>query len=226
MAVSSLADSSPEVEEAAPELAGLRRQLYSRTSLDRLPAHLAERYGVEVGGVSQLDLGVYRADLKDGSSWVARVFPAARPAAGAAGDADSCVSYPGMDSRPSAAPSRTRCPSWTASPCWSPSGCARRAPQQQAGGGGGRAGELDRQAGGACAARAAAARSVPAGRGITWPTAARARRSTRPGGCWPPPRRWPGAAARWPCCGPSWTGWTTAPACRRPCSTPTSCWPT
>jgi Ser/Thr protein kinase RdoA (MazF antagonist) len=88
MAVSSLADSSPEVEAAAPELARLRRRLYSRTSLDRLPAHLAGRYGIEVGGVSQLDLGVYRVDLKDGSSWVARVFPAARPAAGAAGDAE------------------------------------------------------------------------------------------------------------------------------------------
>ena len=82
-----LGDSSPEVRAAAPELAEFRRQMYTRTSLDQLPAHLEERYGVPVSEVTELDLGVYRVSRADGSDWVARVFPAARPAPGAAGDA-------------------------------------------------------------------------------------------------------------------------------------------
>jgi hypothetical protein len=73
---------------AAPELAAFRREMYTRTSLDRLPAHLEERHGVEVSGLSELDLGVYRVRRADGDDWVARVFPAARPASGAGGDAE------------------------------------------------------------------------------------------------------------------------------------------
>jgi Ser/Thr protein kinase RdoA (MazF antagonist) len=75
-------------DEVPPELAEFRREMYTRTSLDWLPAHLEERYGVPVSGVTELDLGVYRVGLGDGRDWVARVFPAARPASGAAGDAE------------------------------------------------------------------------------------------------------------------------------------------
>jgi Ser/Thr protein kinase RdoA (MazF antagonist) len=54
---------------------------------DRLAAHLGERYGVDVAGISPLDVGVYRVERGDGPSWVARVFPAARAVEGLEGDA-------------------------------------------------------------------------------------------------------------------------------------------
>jgi Ser/Thr protein kinase RdoA (MazF antagonist) len=54
---------------------------------DWLPEHLRECYGVEVVGTAELDVGVFRVDRADGPSWVARVFPAARPLAEVEGDA-------------------------------------------------------------------------------------------------------------------------------------------
>ena len=63
------------------------RSMLTRSGLERLPAHLEVRYGIEVAGVSELDLGVFRIDRKDGPAWVARVFPAARRPGAAAGDA-------------------------------------------------------------------------------------------------------------------------------------------
>ena len=63
-------------------------RLEARKGTERLGQHLRERYGVEVTGVSPLDLGVYRTDLRDGTSWVARVLPAARPAEAARHDAE------------------------------------------------------------------------------------------------------------------------------------------
>jgi Ser/Thr protein kinase RdoA (MazF antagonist) len=50
-----------------------------RSGVDRLPAHLEATYGVQVSGLSELDRGVFRVDRGDGPSWVARLFPAARP---------------------------------------------------------------------------------------------------------------------------------------------------
>ena len=63
------------------------RQVFARTSLDQLPAHLQQNYGIDIAGVSELDVGVYRVGRLDGPDWVARVFPAARPIAAAEGDA-------------------------------------------------------------------------------------------------------------------------------------------
>jgi Ser/Thr protein kinase RdoA (MazF antagonist) len=63
------------------------RSRLTRSGTDRLPAHLEAGYGIGVAAVSPLDLGVFRVDRRDGPSWVARVFPAARPAGAAAGDA-------------------------------------------------------------------------------------------------------------------------------------------
>ena len=63
------------------------RSLLTRSGVARLPAHLEAGYGIEVAGVSELDLGVFRIDRKDGPAWVARVFPAARLAGAATGDA-------------------------------------------------------------------------------------------------------------------------------------------
>jgi hypothetical protein len=44
-----------------------------------LPSHLESRYGSRVAQLTELDLGVFRVDRRDEPSWVARVFPAARP---------------------------------------------------------------------------------------------------------------------------------------------------
>jgi Ser/Thr protein kinase RdoA (MazF antagonist) len=55
--------------------------------VDGLEKHLEERYGVEVATLAPLDVGVFRVDRLDGSRWVARLFPATRPLAGAQGDA-------------------------------------------------------------------------------------------------------------------------------------------
>jgi hypothetical protein len=52
-------------------------QVFTRTGLDRLPAHLEHEYGIAITGVLELDVGVYRVARADGPDWVARVFPAA-----------------------------------------------------------------------------------------------------------------------------------------------------
>ncbi|HEY5197212.1 MAG TPA: phosphotransferase [Solirubrobacteraceae bacterium] len=57
------------------------------TGDDRLAAHLGERYAIQVAAIDALDVGVFRVDRTDGPSWVARVFPAARPLDGVEGDA-------------------------------------------------------------------------------------------------------------------------------------------
>jgi hypothetical protein len=62
-------------------------QTFTRTGLDRLPAHLEQEYGITLSGVTELDVGVYRIARADGLDWVARVFPAARPRSAAEGDA-------------------------------------------------------------------------------------------------------------------------------------------
>jgi Ser/Thr protein kinase RdoA (MazF antagonist) len=65
----------------------LTRQVFTRAELDQLPAHLEQQYGIEVAGVTELDVGVYRVARAGASDWVARVFPAARPVSAADGDA-------------------------------------------------------------------------------------------------------------------------------------------
>ncbi|HYB27209.1 MAG TPA: phosphotransferase [Solirubrobacteraceae bacterium] len=47
--------------------------------LDGLGWHLEDRYGIEVTGITPLDIGVVRVDRGDGQRWVARVFGAERP---------------------------------------------------------------------------------------------------------------------------------------------------
>ena len=54
---------------------------------ERLRAHLQGQYGITVGTVTELDLGVWRVGRADGPDWVARWFPARRPAEAVAGDA-------------------------------------------------------------------------------------------------------------------------------------------
>ncbi|HEY1688409.1 MAG TPA: aminoglycoside phosphotransferase family protein [Solirubrobacteraceae bacterium] len=60
----------------------------ARVGVKQLPGHLAQVHGIEVGGLDELDLGVYRVNREDGPSWIARVFPAERPFAQAEGDTE------------------------------------------------------------------------------------------------------------------------------------------
>lgn len=57
-----------------------------RVGVEQLPRHLEATYGVETRRVEELDLGVFRLDLADGGSWVARLFPAERPIEQTRGD--------------------------------------------------------------------------------------------------------------------------------------------
>ncbi len=54
---------------------------------ERLRAHMETRYGITVDAMTELDLGVWRAGRAEGPDWVARWFPARRPAEAVAGDA-------------------------------------------------------------------------------------------------------------------------------------------
>lgn len=56
-------------------------------STDGLADHLAACHGIEVTGLAELDLGVFRVERAGGDPWVARVFPAGRPPAEVEGDA-------------------------------------------------------------------------------------------------------------------------------------------
>ncbi len=73
-------------------MTGLMRELtariFQRSGLEGLPAHPEGRYGIRVAEVTRLDTGVLRVDRRDGPSWVARVFPAARPIEDVDGDAE------------------------------------------------------------------------------------------------------------------------------------------
>lgn len=55
------------------------QRMYERVGVDTVPVHLEATYGIAVGKVSQLDVGVFRIDRRDrGAPLVARLFPAAR----------------------------------------------------------------------------------------------------------------------------------------------------
>ena len=68
-------------------VAWFTRQVLTRTDLDRLPSHLEQQHGIQVAGVTELDVGVYRVAVAGTGDWVARVFPADRPVAAAENDA-------------------------------------------------------------------------------------------------------------------------------------------
>jgi Phosphotransferase enzyme family len=62
-------------------------RMYRRSGTEDLPSHLEAWYGIQVARITELDLGVFRVDRRDGPSWLARVFPAVRPIDAAEGDA-------------------------------------------------------------------------------------------------------------------------------------------
>lgn len=55
---------------------------------ENLTSHLEARYGIQVDSLTELDVGVWRVGRADGPDWVARKFPARRPAEAVAGDAE------------------------------------------------------------------------------------------------------------------------------------------
>ena len=65
----------------------ISRMIQPRSGQETLPAHLEARYGIQVGRLTELDLGVYRVGRRDGPDWVARIFAADRPIAAAEGNA-------------------------------------------------------------------------------------------------------------------------------------------
>ena len=76
--------------EALTDLAGLGARMHHEPVPGRLLAHLRDRYGIDAVAATKLSVHktyVFRIDRADGSPWVARTFPPARPRAGVEGDA-------------------------------------------------------------------------------------------------------------------------------------------
>jgi Ser/Thr protein kinase RdoA (MazF antagonist) len=76
--------------QALMDLNGLGARMHHEPVPDRLLAHLRDRYGIDPAAATKLSVHktyVFRIDRKDGSPWVARAFPPARPRVGVEGDA-------------------------------------------------------------------------------------------------------------------------------------------
>ena len=76
--------------EALTDLEGLRARMHHEPVPGRLLAHLRDCYGIDPVAATKLSVHktyVFRIDRNDGSPWVARAFPPARPRAGVEGDA-------------------------------------------------------------------------------------------------------------------------------------------
>jgi Ser/Thr protein kinase RdoA (MazF antagonist) len=76
--------------EALTDLEGLGARMHHEPAAGRLLAHLGDRYGIDPVAATRLSVHktyVFRIDRGDGSPWVARAFPPARPRAGVDGDA-------------------------------------------------------------------------------------------------------------------------------------------
>ncbi len=75
--------------EALTDLEGLGTRMHHEPVPERLLAHLRDRYAIDAVAATKLSVHktyVFRIDRNDGSPWVARAFPPARPRAGAEGD--------------------------------------------------------------------------------------------------------------------------------------------
>lgn len=64
-----------------------------------LHRHLSRRYGIDIEGFEEMDLGVVRVARSGGDDWVARIFPGSRPRRNVEGDAEAlswleAVGYP------------------------------------------------------------------------------------------------------------------------------------
>ena len=73
--------------EALMDLEGLGARMHHEPVPGQLLAHLRDRYGIDPVAATKLSVHktyVFRIDRNDGSPWVARAFPPARPRAGPA----------------------------------------------------------------------------------------------------------------------------------------------
>jgi Ser/Thr protein kinase RdoA (MazF antagonist) len=76
--------------EALTDLRGLDARIHHEPVPEQLLTHLRDRYGIDPVAATKLSVHktyVFRIDRNDGSPWVARAFPPARPRAGVEGDA-------------------------------------------------------------------------------------------------------------------------------------------
>jgi Ser/Thr protein kinase RdoA (MazF antagonist) len=76
--------------EALTDLKGLGTRMHHEPVPEQLLAHLRDRYGIDPVAATKLSVHktyVFRIDRRDGSPWVARAFPPARPRVGVEGDA-------------------------------------------------------------------------------------------------------------------------------------------
>ena len=83
-------DTGQRYTQALTDLEGLGARMHHEPVAERLLAHLRNRYGIDPVAATRLSVHktyVFRIDRNDGGPWVARVFPPARPRAGAEGDA-------------------------------------------------------------------------------------------------------------------------------------------
>ena len=71
-----------------PRIGPVIRDVYRRPGADALPQHLERWYGIRVAATAKLDAGVYKVELLDGPTWVARLFVVGRTAARAEEDAE------------------------------------------------------------------------------------------------------------------------------------------
>jgi hypothetical protein len=76
--------------EALTDLEGLGSRMDHEPAGDRLLVHLRDRYSIDAVAATKLSVHktyVFRIDRNDGSPWIARAFPPARPRTGVEGDA-------------------------------------------------------------------------------------------------------------------------------------------
>ncbi len=68
--------------EALTAIEGLGARMHHEPAAGQLLAHLRDRYGIDPVAATKLSVHktyVFRIDRNDGSPWVARAFPPARP---------------------------------------------------------------------------------------------------------------------------------------------------
>ena len=83
-------DTGQRHTEALTDHEGPEARMLHEAIAGRLLAHLRDHYAIDAVAATQISQHndhVFRIDRRDGDSWIARVFPAARPRAGVEGDA-------------------------------------------------------------------------------------------------------------------------------------------
>jgi Ser/Thr protein kinase RdoA (MazF antagonist) len=84
------AETGQRYTKALTDLEGLGARMHHEPDPERLLAHLRAHYGIDPVAATKLSVHktyVFRIDRRDGSPWVARAYPPARPRAGVEGDA-------------------------------------------------------------------------------------------------------------------------------------------